>query len=128
MTIQEAILSELRKKPLSPFELSIILDKHPNSIASRVSELKKKGYRIETVPEEIKRYHFISNPPTIPERIIAWLSLNKAFGRDIKFSFLAKQLNLSEPEVTEAYQELFKTHQVIQTSKSSAKILKKRNH
>lgn len=123
MNLQESILSELKKQPLTPFELSLILNKSTSSITSRISELKKKGYKIELKPEKTNRYHFMSDPPTTADKIILWIDSHRAFKKNIKYSFIAKQLNLPESEIKKGYEKLFKTHHIIQTSNSSAKIL-----
>ena len=123
MTLHDQIILELKKRPLSAFELSLLLNRPYQSITSRLSELRKEGYTIQLQLESIKRYHFISAPPTTADKILSWITDHNAYGKDIRFSILAKQLRLPESEIIKGYQQLFKTHRVIQTTNSSAKIM-----
>jgi len=122
-TTEDIIIDELKKRNCTSHELSYLSNKPRSTIRARISDLRKKGYDISTKKELTTKYFLIEHPPTTTEKILSWIDDNKAIGKDIKYGFLAKQLNLSVDEISKGYQKLFKTHQIIQTSNHSAKIL-----
>jgi len=122
-TTEDIILDILKKRNCTSHELSYLSNKQPSTIRARISELRKKGYDIQTKQQMTTKYVLVQHPPTTSEKILSWIDNNNARGRDIKYSFLSKVLKIPTSEISNGYQNLFKTHRIIQTSNSSAKIL-----
>jgi len=121
--LQDIILNALKKNNCSIKELSYLTNKPATTIRARVSDLRKRGYKIEMIEETVKKYSLSEKTLDTPEKILKWIDDHRARGQNIKFNIISKQLNIPENEISDGYQKLFKTHQIVQTSNSSAIVL-----
>ena len=120
MTTKEQILQQLRRQPSTLTALSAYLHKSPDGIRGRISELRKQGYSIQR-----KNNKYILFDTTTPKnKIIQWLESNNNYSKEINYSVLSKELDLSINDIETSLAQLFTDYYIIQTSKTSCKIQK----
>lgn len=120
MTTKEQILQQLRRRPSTLTALSAYLHKSPDGLRGRISELRKQGHPIQR-----KNNHYILHDISIPKnKIIQYLESNNHYNKQINYSTLSKELNLSLTDIETAFAQLFTNYHIIQTSKTSCIIQK----
>lgn len=114
--LKQNILEELKSSPQSRKQLSKSLGTKPKSISARISELRKKGYKIII---EKGKYKLIEQ-----NKIQNYIKEKSLYERPLSVKDLSKKLELSEEETIRELLPLLKDRKVFQIS--NEKIMVKR--
>ena len=100
---------------LSSRDLAEKLNRSPNGIRARISELRSLGFKI--FRRENK--YFLSSA----DKILFFVEKTKSYGIVLFYDELAEQLSLSVDEIKEGMAEIYRRGRLLQITSMSAKIL-----
>lgn len=87
----------------------------PSTITSRVAELRKLGYDIDTV-EKLKSYYVLKKQSPIAEKILATINEKNLWSKTIHIDAFAKNLNITRQSLIDGLISISKKHKLIQLS------------
>lgn len=122
-TYHQKIINELSKKPLTPLELSLTMGYAYSGISTRIAELRKMGYEIETRPIESYKYVLVKKPDDISietsEKIIEWIKDKNRFNTTIDLNKLSTDIDVPLHKIKEGMAKVFSKYRVLQMSPTS---------
>lgn len=135
---QQAILDNLKKRPMGMSEILDSTGYSESGIRGRIAELRHKGYVIELKePKNIPKMYHLEKVPDEKEtkeqeilddnakKVVNILERFHYFGKVIHYENIAEKLGISAKETEEAVAHLFDKYNVIQFTANTVKILKK---
>ena len=118
------ILEQLKRRPMSRFELNDNTGYSLDGLRGRISEMRKIGYDIQVIDVTEKKYRFVGM--SCKERIIEYLEKVKGFGNVIDVNVVARNSKMSVDEVTQGISELFDDADYKVTQMANTKVIVKR--
>ena len=137
---QKKILNTLKKKPLTRLELALSTNYAITGISTRIAELKKLGYNIESRPVEVNKYFIIDCPNDSNEKetvlelekhkdieindktskkIIDWLETKNRFNSKVDLNTIANEINEPLDEIKLTISKMFSKYRILQMSNTS---------
>lgn len=118
------ILEQLKRRPMSKYELADMTGYSLDGLRGRISEMRKLGYDIQLVEVTETKYELVKAIKSCKEKLVEYLEKVNAFDKVIDIHIVAKNIHMSVDEVTQSISELFDDYTVVQMS--NTKVIIKR--